>query len=639
MKKFFGILIFFINVVLVFSSDFDLEELSEKATKNAYPNAHEVLVKRIENIEYFRDGNYEKTSEEYFKILDKIGKDNNKFIYDSYNSVYSDKKFEDVKIIRDGKVLDFDFKSGMQLQDNPSDQSSNIYDENEKLIVINVPDLKIGDMIYTKEYEKSKKTRMKGNYTDYIGGQDTYPIIYSSTKIIGPMDNQLETSRVYDGISGNYKLENGIEGDKRWYRFTVFNVPQINREAQMPSIIEVAMRWSVSTIPSWEEISKWYYSLSEPKIVIDDYVRRAASEISKNYEDDRDKIKAVFFWVSRNVRYMGINREKNRPGLEPHKSIYTLKSMTGVCRDKAALIVAMLRSLGYDSNMVLMNASRQMEPDFPNNYFNHAIASVKLGNEIILMDPTDETTKSLMPEYLSGRPYLVAKKDGDTLRSNTVVKPFSNELSIKSEVRYTGKEFLVKSKLNFFGINDNSYRSYLINLKYDEREKFLKNQLKNLSADTELISFKINPENLLDDKDMEINMEYRIKDFVVGDEYRMFRIPQLSGIFGMHNWMLGEFDLSERRYPLVVNSTASFREEVSVVMDGVNFLNIPKGINKNDDSFSFKLSYDVSSNKVTLNKNFSLNKLRYSTKDYYEIRGILGDIENYDKKYIIVKKR
>lgn len=639
MKKYFVVLTFLINFITVFSLGDNFKELMEKATKNNFPNAHRVLVKRVEDIEYFSDGNYQKSSEEYFKILDQFGRDNSKLLYESYNSEYTNKEFVDVKIIRDGEELDFDFRSSMQIQDNPSDQESNIYDENKKLIVINIPDIKVGDIVYIKEYESSKKTRMPGNYTDYIGGQEFYPILYSSTTITGPSSNPLRTSKVYNGIQGSYTLETGRAGKKEWQKFTVFEVPQINAEPQMPNMIDIAMRWAVGTSPTWEEISKWYYKLSEPKIVVNDTVSKAAELIINGQQEDIDKIKAVFFWVSRNVRYMGINQEDNRPGLEPHNSDYTLQTMTGVCRDKAALIVSMLRSLGYNSNMVLMNASRQMEADFPNNFFNHAIASVELEGKLILMDPTDETTKTLMPEYLDGKPYLIAKKSGDTLKFNSISKPSSNELFIKSQVNYSDGKFMIKSRLIFQGINDNAYRKYLIGLKHDEREKFFKSLLKSLSANTELISFSISPENLFKDDKMEINLQYNIEDFVVGEEYKMFRVPQLSDVFGMHNWILSEFSLSERNYPLIVDSTVSVKEEVDIAIDGVEFLNLPPNVRRNSDSFDFIASYKESKDGLSFRKNLSLKKLEYSIEDYYAIRAVLGDIENYDKKYIIVKKR
>ena len=638
MRKNLTILYFFINFIVVLSMEPILETLSEKATKKNFPNAHEVLLKREEKIEYVEDGNYQRTKEEYFKILDQIGKEQNKVVYRSYNSQYSEKKILEIKVIRSGEVLQFDLKKGIHLQHNPSGQESNIYDENKKLLSFNLSDLQIGDLVYIKEYEKSKKTRVPGNYTAYIGGQEFYPIMYSSTEIIGPASKPLRTFKVYNGVEGSYTLENGESQEKNWYRFKIFDVPQINPEPQMPNIIEIGMRLAAGTASSWEEIAQWYYNISEPKIVIDPHVREAAQRIAGSCENDVDRVRAVFFWVSRNIRYMGVNIGGDRPGLEPNTSTYTLKNMTGVCRDKAALIVAMLRSLGYESYMVLMNASRQMEEDFPNSFFNHAIAGVNLNGSFLLMDPTDETTKTLMPEYLSGKPYLVVKKGGAGISINEVADPESNSVSIMNEMAYENGDLLVKSRLKFYGMNDNAYRKYLLGLKEDERERFFKGLIKGLGENTELLKFSVRPENLLDEQVMELELKFRIKDFVVGDTYMMLKIPQISDIIGMHNWMLEDFGLSDRKYPLIMDSTISFEEETKIAINGVDFLNLPEDISKTNNSFDFFRGYSSDKTGLNLHTKFSLKKIQYSTDDYYEVRKLIGDIENYDKKYIIMQK-
>ncbi len=638
MRKKLTILYFFINFIAVLSMDTTLETLAEKATKKNFPNAHEVLLKRQEEIEYAQDGNYHRTKEEYFKILDQIGKDQNKIVYRTYNSQYSEKKILDIKVIRGGEALQFDFKNSIHLQHSPSGQESNIYDENKKLLSVNLPDLKIDDLVYIKEYEKSKKTRVPGNYTVYIGGQDFYPIMYSSTEIVGPSSKPLKTLKVYSGVEGRYTLESSRSGDKNMYTFKIFDVPQINPEAQMPNIIEIGMRLAAGTAGSWEEIAEWYYNISESKIVVDPYIREAAQRISGGYENDIDKIRSIFFWVSRNIRYMGVNVGGDRPGLEPNTSIYTLKNMTGVCRDKAALIVAMLRSLGYESDMVLMNVSRQMEEDFPNSFFNHAIAGVNLGGKFMLMDPTDETTKTLMPEYLSGKPYLVVKQNGASLGINEVADPESNAVFIKNEIVYKDGDLLVESRLKFYGMNDNVYRKYLLGLKADERERFFKILIKGLGENTELLSFVLKPENLIDQQLMELVLKFRIGDSVVGDAYTMLKIPQISDIIGMHNWVLDDFGLSDRRYPLIADSTISFEELTRVYINSVDFLNLPEDISKTNNAFDFFRVYKSDKTGLDLHTKLSLKKIKYSKDDYYKVRELIGDIENYDKKYIIIQK-
>ena len=88
---------------------------------------------------------------------------------------------------------------------------------------------------------------------------------------------------------------------------------------------------------------------------------------------------------------MGVTPEKDRPGFEPHDVCLTFDKKYGVCRDKAGLLVAMLRTAGFEAYPVLTSVGKQGDPGIPDYFFNHAIVAVSLKpGQYTLMDPTDE---------------------------------------------------------------------------------------------------------------------------------------------------------------------------------------------------------------------------------------------------------
>ncbi len=78
-------------------------------------------------------------------------------------------------------------------------------------------------------------------------------------------------------------------------------------------------------------------------------------DLIANQPTDLDKVKALFYYVSKNIRYMGLTPEKDRPGFEPHDVSLTFEKKYGVCRDKAGLLVEMLRLAGFKAYPVLIN--------------------------------------------------------------------------------------------------------------------------------------------------------------------------------------------------------------------------------------------------------------------------------------------
>ena len=60
----------------------------------------------------------------------------------------------------------------------------------------------------------------------------------------------------------------------------------------------------------------------------------------------------------------------------------------------------MLKTAGFNAYPVLVNVGAKRDPDVPEPSFNHAIVGVELKQgEHILMDPTAENTKDLLPSY------------------------------------------------------------------------------------------------------------------------------------------------------------------------------------------------------------------------------------------------
>ena len=100
----------------------------------------------------------------------------------------------------------------------------------------------------------------------------------------------------------------------------------------------------------WSVVSRWYWDLSKPHLdAITPAMKKQVADLTAGASTDMDRIKAVFYYVSKKIRYMGITPEKDRPGFEPHDVAITYEKKYGVCRDKAALLVSLLRAAGETS--------------------------------------------------------------------------------------------------------------------------------------------------------------------------------------------------------------------------------------------------------------------------------------------------
>jgi hypothetical protein len=109
----------------------------------------------------------------------------------------------------------------------------------------------------------------------------------------------------------------------------------------------------------------------------DGTLAKAAAQATVGLTTTLDKVKAIHRLVVEKTRYVGL--EFGIHGYKPYKSTQVFQRRFGDCKDKATLIMTLLRSVGVDSELVLLRTRRGGRIDeTPASLavFDHAIAYV-----------------------------------------------------------------------------------------------------------------------------------------------------------------------------------------------------------------------------------------------------------------------
>ncbi len=159
-------------------------------------------------------------------------------------------------------------------------------------------------------------------------------------------------------------------------------------EASVPGDIAAYPRVIFSTGASWAAIADEYRKLSEPKLGSPE-VEKLVKEEVKAASSDQEKIKKLVMLLHGRVRYTGIEFGLN--SLVPQSPDETLKRGYGDCKDKAALLVSMLRAAGVQSFLALLSTGvgEDNRAEFPGMNFDHAIVVVP-GKPDLWIDATAE---------------------------------------------------------------------------------------------------------------------------------------------------------------------------------------------------------------------------------------------------------
>ncbi len=221
------------------------------------------------------------------------------------------------------------------------------------------------------------------------------------------------------------------KGDERVYHFVARDVPPILPEHLQPPWPEMLGHVHVSTYRSWDDMGRWYWGLVKDQLVADDEVRRRVAEVTKGLKTDDEKVRAVYDYVVTKTRYVAL--EFGIHGFKPYRCAQIFARGFGDCKDKATLIVTMLKELGIPATLVIVRT--QNKGDFETDPaslapFDHAIAYVPSLD--LYLDGTAEFTGSrelpamdrnaLALQVNEGHPKLVHLPDPPASESVTAKK-------------------------------------------------------------------------------------------------------------------------------------------------------------------------------------------------------------------------
>ena len=149
-----------------------------------------------------------------------------------------------------------------------------------------------------------------------------------------------------------------------------------------------ASTWlDISTVSSWPQIVRWYQDLSQPRCVPDSAIQAKATELTKNAKTEGEKIHALQAFVAQEIQYQ--SSPFRLSAYVPTEGKQVLRERYGDCKDKAALLTALLAAVGIKSDMVLLSGRRHgLTPYLPSPRFNHAIARVQTAQGPLWVDAT-----------------------------------------------------------------------------------------------------------------------------------------------------------------------------------------------------------------------------------------------------------
>ncbi|MBZ5696300.1 MAG: DUF3857 domain-containing protein [Acidobacteriia bacterium] len=304
----------------------------------------------------------------------------------AYNSSYEQ---IDVRFVRvhksDGTVVTADADAAKDVATSITRDAPAYADAKEKHIA--VPALAPGDEL---EYEIATRV-----VTPRASGEFWYQHSFLQSAIV--LDERLEinlpeTRKVALESSAGSPYETSHENGRTIYRWKHANLTHPADDSSKKDTEQAKAKppdVQLTTFATWGEVARWYAKLEADRADPTPEIRAKTQEIIQGSASDLDKTRALYDYVSTNIRYVSLPFGES--SYQPRSAADVLSSKYGDAKDEHTLLAAMLKAAGIDSDAVLIPSVRKLIASLPSPaQFDHVITAVPLGNEVIWMDTTAE---------------------------------------------------------------------------------------------------------------------------------------------------------------------------------------------------------------------------------------------------------
>lgn len=480
---------------------------------------------------------------------------------------------------------------------------------------------------------------MRGHFYDIVPFWCTQPVQEKVYQV-----SALTTKKMrYAVYHGTLEASQKVDANRTVYTFAKKNIMPLRVPSNTLVNNDIQTKLLLSTAENWESKSMWFFGVNEDygSFVPTDEVKAKVTELLKKAKSENDSISILTHWVADNMRYSGISMGIGE-GFTLHKCEMNFTDRCGVCKDKAGMLIAMLRAAGFKAYAAMTMAGERID-DIPADQFNHCVAVVQRRNgNYQLLDPTwVPGLRELWSSAEQQQHFLMGLPQGATLKITPVSKAENHYLKMTANTRLDKKGNLSGTvTVTAEGQSDKLVRS-LFRARPADWKANVEKQFFSLYPNAKLKSVKYSDEFTYLEQPVSITYKFLIPDYAfVGDSeivvtpflakgFFTFAMPELRYDVSMEN---RDYPFSDRCSRLVQLS------ETMTIPSGITSANMPKSRSFKGESVSFDGGYKLENTKVIFQENVRLGKRVYEASDWPDYRQAVINQKFYMNTPVILFK-
>ena len=586
-----------------------------------------------------RTGQYTTYYHKLVKVFNALGRKEYGEASYSYITVHDTVIILEAKVIKPDKKVIRVSKEAITDMPMPAWEGSKFYIPNLRIVKITFPELADSGAVEIRAKAITHTPTFDSTFDYWEMFEQTDPLRQKVLTLSLPASMHLKWLVQSGGLE---HTETPVK-DRIIHTWQTENVSRVVMEPLMPPLENVATKLLVTCTDTWNDYSRAYFKICEPRLIPDTALIAKVKELIAGCVTRDDTIRALYEFVDKEIRYVETELIGKKGGYEPAAVGFTFKNKYGVCRDKAALLVAMLRTAGIkDVSMVLTNPFiLNMDPAMPvASQFNHAIVAIAGSEGWMYLDPTVENSVQYLASIEDEKPVLVCTRQGETIARTPVGSEQANMTVVNVQSELTTAGTLVGiMRIKTAGITDLQIRSMCQMLPKEQLEQMFLGGLRSSYPMAKIDSLKTS-----DPKDfkvpMEITMFTTIPDYVlkIGTEWHLAPGKSGKGFGGSQ----GIWNLSERKYPLYLY--VKMTNNVLTTMKYPKKLKIktlPSNYRYEDDCLRASINYQVDekNHMITDMTELVLKTPYFTPDDYKAAQKCMQQLEEKGNEEIVLIER
>ena len=420
-------------------------------------------------------------------------------------------------------------------------------------------------------------------------------------------------------------IDSTVDNDRTIYTFTKNYITPLKREPRALANNDIQCKLLLSTSPNWQAKSIWFYGVNEDygSFVPTPEVQAKVNDLLLPAQSEHDSIAILTHWVADNIRYAGISMGPGE-GFTLHNAQMNFTDRCGVCKDKAGMLVTMLRAAGFKAYAAMTMAHERIDR-IPADQFNHSVCAVQhRDGSFEMLDPTwVPNVRELWSSAEQQQGYLIGLPDGADLQYTPLSAPENHYIRINAE-SFLDQFGTLSSTLTITaeGQSDRAVRS-VFNCRTAEWNRNLEVELLKIApqAHIEKITHTSNDQYLK--QPVTITYRVTIPKFATVDKNTLIFIPLSARNFYKNAMSHLFFNTSEatRTQPFAdaCSRLVEIKETITLP-DQYKKLHFPFVNGVADPAASFGCQYWMEGNKLTFAESALFGKRVYNASDWPSFR-------------------